>query len=104
MITRVKSTAAVQSLFTGAIQKGREREKYDCDRRMEEGESDKFVIESAENIDPLVSMEEDRSWDICICAQLTFTCILPLMHSMGFSQFYHSMLKKFHQVHRRELD
>ena len=46
-------------------------------------ESDKFVIESAENIDPLVSMEEDRSWDICICAQLTFTCIPPLMHSMG---------------------
>ena len=33
----------------------RKREKCDCDRnrREERGESDKFVIESAENIDPL---------------------------------------------------
>ena len=58
LITRVKSTAAVQSLFTGPNQKGRERNMIVIVGRRER-ESDKFVIESAENIDPLVSMEED---------------------------------------------
>ena len=53
LITRVKSTADVQSLFTDPIQKGREKNMIVIvGKRGRVRESDKFVIESAENIDP----------------------------------------------------